>query len=168
MDFTTDTALICATILFSAAALLSAIARLKARVEATIISTESRHNDSFLNQSFKLRALLADLHNAPQNHKVELDGHMNFAASRESPSLTAQSQKESTAFNIERFGEASPTLDEMLNALGAEVQDDKLVIPMTAPVRETQSGLEVGVKHRYCRFETHEWKPLRKVVEYED
>lgn len=58
---------------------------------------------------------------------------------------------------IERMGEATPLLDEMLEALGARVEDGKLVIP-THAIRETPDGIEVNVRHHYSRFHHGKWK----------
>ena len=57
---------------------------------------------------------------------------------------------------IDRLGEASPLLGEMLEVLGATVEDGKLVIP--ADIRITQDGLEVCVKAHYSRFHHGKWK----------
>ena len=58
---------------------------------------------------------------------------------------------------IERLGEGTPTLDEMLEVLKARVEDGKLVIP-THAIEETINGIEVNVQHRYSRFHKGKWK----------
>jgi len=63
---------------------------------------------------------------------------------------------------IDRLGEYAPGLHEMLAALGARIEGDKLVIP-THGIRNTEDGLEVNVRHHYCRFHENEWKKLRSV-----
>jgi len=63
---------------------------------------------------------------------------------------------------IERLGEGTPTLEEMLEALGAEIEGDKLVIP-THGIRKTEDGVEVNVRHRYCRFDQGGWLSLVRV-----
>lgn len=63
---------------------------------------------------------------------------------------------------IERLGEYSPGLEEMLAALDARIEGDKIVIP-THGIRPTVDGLEVNVRHHYCRFHEGEWKKLRVV-----
>ena len=63
---------------------------------------------------------------------------------------------------IERLGECSPGLEEMLAVLDARIEGDKIVIP-THGIRKTEDGLEVNVRHHYCRFHEGEWKSLRSV-----
>jgi|GEM_PF-4876339 len=63
---------------------------------------------------------------------------------------------------IERLGECTPGLEEMLAVLGARIEGDRIVIP-THDIRSTEDGLEVNVKHHYCRFHEGEWKKLRSV-----
>ena len=63
---------------------------------------------------------------------------------------------------IERLGEATPPLEEMLDVLGARIEDGKLVIPMRA-LRHTEDGIEVNVLAHYCRFHDGEWKGIRRV-----
>ena len=63
---------------------------------------------------------------------------------------------------IERLGEASPLLEEMLESLGAEIDGDKIVIPNHG-IRNTEDGLEVNVRHRYCRFVEGKWIALKRV-----
>lgn len=63
---------------------------------------------------------------------------------------------------IDRLGEASPFLEEMLVALGAELDGDKIVIPNLG-IRKTEDGLEVNVRHRYCRFDEGKWLALKRV-----
>lgn len=59
---------------------------------------------------------------------------------------------------IERMGEATPGLNEMLEVLGARVEGDKLVIP-THGIRVTDNnGIEVNVQHHYSRLHQGEWK----------
>ena len=63
---------------------------------------------------------------------------------------------------IERLGETSPSLHEMLEALGAELDGDKIVIPNLG-IRKTEDGLEVNVLHRYCLFDESKWLSLKRV-----
>jgi len=63
---------------------------------------------------------------------------------------------------IERLGEATPVLEEMLEALGAKLEGDKIVIP-THGIRKTEDGLEVNVRHHYCRCVEGKWAPLLRV-----
>lgn len=58
---------------------------------------------------------------------------------------------------IDRLGEATPLLDEMLEVLGARVEDGKLVIP-TLAIRETAHGVEVSVKNHFTRLHDGKWK----------
>jgi hypothetical protein len=58
---------------------------------------------------------------------------------------------------IERLGEASSLLHEVLTMLGAKVEDGQLVIPALA-IRQTPNGVEVNVGHDYARLEHGEWK----------
>ena len=59
---------------------------------------------------------------------------------------------------IERMGEASPGLEEMLEVLGARVENGKLVIP-THIIRVAPDGdIEVNVQHRYSRLNGGKWK----------
>jgi len=50
----------------------------------------------------------------------------------------------------------------MLAVLDARIEGDKIVIP-THGIRKTEDGLEVNVRHHYCRFHEGEWKSLRSV-----
>lgn len=68
----------------------------------------------------------------------------------------AEYRKESQMI-IERMGEATPGLDEMLEVLGAKVEGDKLVIP-THAIKETPDGIEVNVQHHYSRLHQGKWK----------
>ena len=63
---------------------------------------------------------------------------------------------------IERLGEASPLLHEMLEALGAEIDGDRIIIP-THGIRTTEDGVEVNVRHRYCRLDQGKWLGLASV-----
>lgn len=63
---------------------------------------------------------------------------------------------------IDRLGEASPCLEEMLEVLGARLEGGNLVIPMHG-TRNTLDGIEVNVQHRYCRFSHGKWRSIVRV-----